>query len=136
MKYSLIIKAAKSQHAMEYGLQQLGYEIDVTGAHDKYDEVYATVECPVELLQRWYTHPLYSAVAGPPTDFSGPFPYGTLLHFQTVEPTPCECNGGPPCDCPDCDHPDCGYKDDENVDYMKGMTEDEYADWQKSWRNR
>jgi hypothetical protein len=23
----------------------------------------------------------------------------------------CECNGGPPCDCPDCDHPDCGYKD-------------------------
>jgi hypothetical protein len=23
----------------------------------------------------------------------------------------CECNGGPPCDCPDCDHPDCGYRD-------------------------
>jgi hypothetical protein len=45
---------------------------------------------------------------------------------------PCECNGGPPCNCPDCDHPDCGYKDSE--DYMKGMTPDEYAAWQQSWR--
>jgi hypothetical protein len=27
----------------------------------------------------------------------------------------CECNGGPPCDCPDCDHLDCVYRDDEEA---------------------
>lgn len=52
------------------------------------------------------------------------------------EPKPediCECNGGAPCACPDCDHIDCGFRDNPDIDYMKGMTEDEYVDWQQSW---
>lgn len=32
-----------------------------------------------------------------------------VLALAALHREPCECNGGPDCDCPDCDHADCAY---------------------------
>lgn len=37
-------------------------------------------------------------------------------------PPECECNGGPPCDCPDCEHEDCAYKKRRNVEPAPAQT--------------
>lgn len=67
------------------------------------------------MLCQWYAFCVIDAVGTVHHPILGDVPTCqrcATKHELDLVPYPvlCECNGGPPCDCPDCVHDDCSYR--------------------------